>query len=289
MALQNWETQVNVVVSGSGTSKRTQSQVSQLALGDGYVQRIPVGINNLPRTWSLSKTVTETEEGTIDTFLRSKRGVTPFTWTPPGPDSSGTVQVICQEWNFGYLKGVNSRFTATFVEDFTIQEGDGTVPVETPTLTSLAIVSSTAITITWTDIADDQAYVVERSTDGTNYTEINTTANNVTSYADTGLSTAQIYYYRVKAAGGNYSNVLSGTTGGTAVTVPSITSINIASSTAITITWSDLAGDQAYQVERSTDGINYTVINTTANNVTTYADTGLTASTQYYYRVAVAP
>lgn len=289
MALQNWETEVAVVVSGEGTSKRTQSQVSALALGDGYVQRVPVGINSTPRIWDLSKTVNQTEEGTIDTFLRGKRGVTPFTWTPPGADSGGTVQVICQEWDFGYLKGVNSRFTATFQEDFTIQEGDVTAPVEVPDLISLAIVSTTEITITWTDIADDQAYVVERSTDGISYSEINTTANNVTTYADSGLSPAQIYYYRVKAAGGTYSNVLSGTPGGTAVTVPQITSINMVSSTEITITWSDLAGDQAYQVERSTDGISYSVINTTANNVTTYADTGLTASTQYYYRVAVAP
>lgn len=289
MALEDWDTEVGFCVHGEGTRKQTQAQVSELTLGDGYQQSIPIGINSMPRLWSLSHVVTGTEERTINDFLRPKKGVTPFTWTPPSEDGvDGTVQVRCVDYSFVYHKGSTHTFSALFQEDFTQVEGSVSTPAEVPTISGIEIISTSAITITWTDISGDQAYVVERSTDGSSYSEINTTANNVTTYADTGLSAGVTYYYRVKQVGGLYSNIVTGVTGSLA-DQPTLTGLNVVSATNITITWTDLPGDQAYVVERSTDGSSYSDLATTANNVTTYADTSVSASTQYYYRVRVAP
>jgi hypothetical protein len=60
-----------------------------------------------------------------------------------------------------------------------------------------------------------------------------------------------------------------------------------ASSSAIDVSWDDVAGETGYVVERSPDGVgSWTdVSGNLAAGTVTYQDTGLTASTQYFYRV----
>lgn len=65
---------------------------------------------------------------------------------------------------------------------------------------------------------------------------------------------------------------------GLALTVPSSTGLNLS--------WNALApAPDTYRVERGTDGVSFAEIGSTAGAVTTYADTGLTYGTTYYYRV----
>src|SRR4029077_1986602 len=52
------------------------------------------------------------------------------------------------------------------------------------------------------------------------------------------------------------------------------------------LTWADNSGNETgFKIERSTDGVNFSPLVTTAANVTTYSDTGLSALTPYTYRV----
>lgn len=61
---------------------------------------------------------------------------------------------------------------------------------------------------------------------------------------------------------------------------------NAVSSSQINLTWADNSGNETgFEVDRSTDGVNFAQIATTGANVTTYASTGLAASTTYWYRV----
>jgi len=58
------------------------------------------------------------------------------------------------------------------------------------------------------------------------------------------------------------------------------------SATSINVTWDDnAASEDGYEVERSTDGVVFTLIATTGAGATSHADSGLTAQTQYFYRV----
>jgi subtilisin family serine protease len=67
---------------------------------------------------------------------------------------------------------------------------------------------------------------------------------------------------------------------------PSGLSATAVSSSQINLTWHDNASNESsFQIERSSDGSFYTLIATVGANVTTYSDTGLPASTTYYYRV----
>jgi fibronectin type 3 domain-containing protein len=69
-------------------------------------------------------------------------------------------------------------------------------------------------------------------------------------------------------------------------TAPTGLSANAPSHDRVDLSWSDNAGDEnGYRVERSTDGVNFSEIATLGANATSYADTGVTASTTYDYRV----
>ena len=59
-----------------------------------------------------------------------------------------------------------------------------------------------------------------------------------------------------------------------------------ASSTQINLSWTDKSGvETGFRIERSTDNTNWSLVTTTAANATSFSDTGLTASTLYYYRI----
>lgn len=58
------------------------------------------------------------------------------------------------------------------------------------------------------------------------------------------------------------------------------------SAVGITVNWTDNSSNEAgFVVERSTDGVNYSIISTTAANATSFVDSGLLPSTTYHYRV----
>ncbi|MEQ9553852.1 MAG: DUF4114 domain-containing protein [Coleofasciculus sp. G3-WIS-01] len=69
-------------------------------------------------------------------------------------------------------------------------------------------------------------------------------------------------------------------------TAPSDLSLTGVSATEIELTWADNSNDETgFKIERSRDQENWTVVATTAADVTRYRDTDLTANTSYYYRL----
>jgi hypothetical protein len=68
------------------------------------------------------------------------------------------------------------------------------------------------IQITWTDNANNESgFRIERSTNGTTWTQIATTGANVTAYTNTGLTSGTTYYYRVRAYNASGSSTYSNT------------------------------------------------------------------------------
>jgi hypothetical protein len=68
--------------------------------------------------------------------------------------------------------------------------------------------------------------------------------------------------------------------------VPTGLSATAISTTEINLTWNDVAGETGYKLERKTgSGGTYAQISPPAQNATSYSDSGLTASTTYYYRI----
>jgi acid phosphatase type 7 len=91
------------------------------------------------------------------------------------------------------------------------------VSLSAPSGLTAVAVAKTRINLAWTDNSTNETgFKIERSTNGTSFTQIATVAANVQSYASTGLKGARKYYYRVRAYNGTvnsaYSNVADATT-----------------------------------------------------------------------------
>ena len=84
-----------------------------------------------------------------------------------------------------------------------------TVAPGTPSLTAV-LFASTVIRLGWTPAQTVASYVVERSTDGTNFSPV-ASLGNVNSFTNSGLSLSNTYYYRVQATNSGgvspYSNI----------------------------------------------------------------------------------
>jgi len=99
-----------------GAQKTSQPSVRKVQFGDGYSQRLVFGLNQNPKTWSLTWEVSETDADTIETFLDARGGAESFDWTPP--DTATSYKWICEQWNktIPYLN--RATITATFVQVF---------------------------------------------------------------------------------------------------------------------------------------------------------------------------
>jgi hypothetical protein len=96
----------------------------------------------------------------------------------------------------------------------TTQAGGGSGVPTAPNGLTATVSAKTKITLTWADNSNNETgFRIERSTDGTNFTEIGTVGANATSATNSGLTRRTTYYYRIRAynASGNssYSNTVS--------------------------------------------------------------------------------
>lgn len=183
------------------------------------------------------------------------------------------------------LRAVNGNGESDYVES------SGTTLVPAPSNLDATTVSSSQINLTWDDNSSTEtAFEIFRSTDGATFSLIHTTAAGVESYNNTGLTENTTYYYRVRAVGvtirSEPSNIDSSTTS-PALNAPSDLTATAVSSSQINLEWTDNSSNETgFEIERSTSsGSGFSLIHTTAANVTTYSDTGRTASTTYYYRI----
>jgi transcriptional regulator CtsR/regulation of enolase protein 1 (concanavalin A-like superfamily) len=167
-----------------------------------------------------------------------------------------------------------------------------TTPPNAPTGLGATAVSSSQIDLSWTDVANETGYKIERKTGvGGTYTQIASVAAGVVTYSNTGLTVNTTYYYRVRAtnAGGDspYSNEANATTFDDIPAAPSGLGATAVSTTQINLSWGDNAPNETgFKIERKTGaGGTYAEITTVGANVTSYNDTGLSDTTTYYYRV----
>ncbi len=88
---------------------------------------------------------------------------------------------------------------------------NGTVPAM-PTGLFAIPVSKSQINLNWTDNAyNETGYWIERSLNGTSFTQIAVTGANATTYSSTGLAANKTYYYRIRATNSAGSSAYSNT------------------------------------------------------------------------------
>jgi len=201
--------------------------------------------------------------------------------TDAGLDSDTTYHYRVTAFNAFGESSYSNEASATTSE---------TVPFTPESLVATKM-SSSRIDLTWEDNSSNESgFIIQRSLNNSVYTQIATVSANCTAYSNTGLDSNTTYYYRVRAynANGNsgYSNISTATTDDVVPAAPSGLTATAASSTRINLSWMDNSNNESgFVILRSPDNSVYTEIATVSANTTTYGNTGLTASTTYYYRV----
>jgi hypothetical protein len=151
-------------------------------------------------------------------------------------------------------------------------------------------VSSSEIDLNWADnSANETSFQVEVSTDGNAYTLLASLGANVTGYTHGGLNPSMTYYYRVRAcnASGCSSYAIANTqTQGAPPTAPGNLTLSAAGANQINLAWRDNSSNEdGFVIERSLNGVAFTVIAVTGPNVSMYGAAGLQPNTRYYFRV----
>ena len=160
-----------------------------------------------------------------------------------------------------------------------------------PTNLSVTAVTSTSVSLAWTDnSSNENGFSIERVVGGT-WTQIGWVPEGVTSYTNTGLSAGVTYSFRVLAFNGSGN---SATTSAVQATTPPLIQIPAAPSTlvvtattssSVSLAWTDHSSNEnGFSIERLVNGA-WTQIGWVPANVTTYKNTGLKARTTYKYRV----
>ncbi len=93
----------------------------------------------------------------------------------------------------------------------TVPSGPPPAPAAPSDLSGVAV-SRTEINLSWTDNATTETgFVVQRSTNGSSWTQIGTPGEDATSFSSTGLKRNTLYYYRVLAYNGSGNSAWSPT------------------------------------------------------------------------------
>src|SRR5207302_730213 len=160
-----------------------------------------------------------------------------------------------------------------------------------PSGLSATAASSTAINLTWvSNSTNETSFKIERALGTGAFSQVGTVGAAVTTYADSGLTVNTSYSYRVRASnsGGDsaYSNTASATTLPSSPTAPSGLSATATSSTAVSLTWvSNSTNETSFKIERALGAGAFSQVGTVGAGVTTYADSGLSATPTCSYRV----
>ena len=163
-------------------------------------------------------------------------------------------------------------------------------PPVTPSGLTLAVISNRQIDLIWADSSDNEVgFAIERKTAAGVFEQVGTTATNMFNYSDTTLVEKTTYFYRIFAfnTGGNsnYSFEANATTLPNPPTAATGLTATVAGNSRINLTWQDNADDEdGFRLERNVDSV-FVQIAVVGANVTSYADTGLTAEVMHTYRV----
>lgn len=191
--------------------------------------------------------------------------------------------------------GITSRFGISGLQIATLTSA--VVNPAQPSGLVAQAASPTVVNLSWSDNANNETgYVIERRLQNGAYAVRTQLAANAVAYQDTGLSPETVYQYRVYAVNATgYSQFSVADTAQTpALLVPPVAPSSLTlvatSTSSITLTWADNSTginnqEQGFIIERRTTNGSFTVRDTVASNITTWADAGLSAYTWYTYRV----
>ena len=217
-----------------------------------------------------------------------------WTYTWPAPSTNGTVNIKTRAVD-------DSLNLETAGAGITVNVGTG-VDTQAPTVPgnlTASVTSGTQVSLSWTASTDNVAvtgYRVERCQGAGCSDFVQIATPTTTSFADSGLTEATTYRYRIRAADAAnnlsaYSAVATATPDATVPTVPSGLAASALSGTQISLNWTastDNVAVTGYRVERCQGAGCSTFAEIGTATAVSFTDSGLTSGTTYSYRVRAA-
>lgn len=253
---------VNKTATWNGTSS-SEMNFSDLAIGDKIVQ---VYTNNSTSDCEMSAStgkLVELGRGSVS-IIGGKENIAEITITTVDP---ATITTDIRDWNSsGTIPAAPSSFVATATSDANIN-------------------------LTWSDNSTDElSFKIERSLDNSTWSLIHTTAANATSYSNSGLSPATLYYYRIYSSNATGDSAMvtdsETTQNPPPPSPPSGLAVTPRSESKLNLNWTDNSSDETFfEIHRSLDNITFSAVASSTVNAAAYSDTGLSPSTVYYYKV----
>ena len=266
------------------------SNTASPPLGPSGLTAVSASLTSLEFTW----TDNSDNEAEFEIF-RSTGNNSNFTLvlTRPANSTSAVNTGLLPNTTYFYrVRAVNGLSGLSVFSNEISQTTLSNIPAA-PTNLAVQSVNSNQIVLTWVDNATNETgYSVERSV-GTNlsFEFVAGLAANTTTFTNGTLLPNTTYFYRVRATSGAgasaFSNEVSATTAPPPPTAPSALTANALSATEVGLSWADNSTNETgFEIQRSLNfAANFVTVQTTAENATSFVDTGLTPFTQYFYRV----
>ena len=179
------------------------------------------------------------------------------------------------------VRAINGDVKSAFCAAQSIQYAIGSLTAPTMTLTSAA---GGQPVISWSKVNGAAQYEIFRSTNGKNFSIIRRTA--ALSFTDTSAAAGATYYYQVRAINGNVKSDFCAAQSIqyaiASLTAPTMTLTSAANGQPV-VSWTKVSGAAQYEIFRSTNGKNFSIIRRTA--ALSFTDTSAAAGTTYYYQV----
>jgi Bacterial lectin/Legume lectin domain/Fibronectin type III domain len=178
-----------------------------------------------------------------------------------------------------------------FLSVFGLFPTPAATPAAPSNLTGTGLAGGSQIQLSWTNnftaASPATGNKIYRSPDGVTFQQIAQVSRNATTFTDSGLNPATLYYYRVVATNQLGDSPPSNTAAvRTRMAAPVLTIADVCPG-AIDLSWSGTANNH-YDIKRSTDGTTFTLIATVPVSQTTFMDSGLANGTYFYQVTAVS-
>jgi len=164
-------------------------------------------------------------------------------------------------------------------------------PPAAPSGLTATLQAGPQVSLAWVDNSNNETgFVIERATDGVNFSVLATVEADTISYVDLAVSAGVTYSYRMAAfnAGGPsaYSNTASVTIPAPPA-APSGLTATLQAGPQVSLAWVDNSNNETgFVIERATDGVNFSVLATVGADTISYVDLAVSAGITYSYRVA---
>ncbi len=204
-------------------------------------------------------------------------------------DSAGAVYVVgtTASTNFPTTSPLQANHGGGGEDLFVVKVAAPAAPAA-PTGLVAAAPDDESVVLSWTDVAEEAGYEVERADGAGPFVQVASAGEDGVAYTDESVTGDTAYAYRVRAVNAVGASSYSGTaTLTTPPRAPADAAAAPLSDTRVDVRWTDVSGmESRYRVERRTVGSNeFTLVGTTGADATTLPDSSVAPETSYDYRV----